>query len=121
MIPLGIFLAIVVLIFAGLFLLMWFLVREEPPCLSLGEPERVTGGFSVISRPKIVDYLIDPDTRLSHIFVMPDALATGQITGYMPFTEEAQGISNIKLVRSGTGFRVYNHPTVKEGQWLPCR
>lgn len=68
----------------------------------------------------IVDYLVDPDSKFLHVFVKPDAISKFVI-GKMPFTEEAKDDSNIKLVRCGTGFRVYNHPAVKEGQWLSCR
>jgi hypothetical protein len=68
----------------------------------------------------IVDYLVDPDSKFLHVFVKPDAISQFVI-GKMPFTEEAKDDSNIKLVRCGTGFRVYNHPAVKEGQWLSCR
>jgi len=86
----------------------------------LNEPEYEQPESPRISAPKIVDYLVAPESRLSCIFVTPDAV-TDFVIGKMPFTEEAQGGSNIKLIRSGTGFRVYDHPTVKWGQWLPCR
>jgi hypothetical protein len=112
-----IFLGCVFLLFLGMAIVLYRLLNDDTPNPTWNTtPNRQ----SLISTPRIVDHSVDPDARLLHIFVMPSAISDFVI-GHMPFTEEAQGISNIKLVRSGTGFRVYNHPTVKEGQWLPCR
>lgn len=112
-----IYLGCVFLLFLGMAIFLYYLLNDDTPNPTWNTtPKRE----SLILTPRIVDYSVDPDARFLHIFVMPSAISDFVI-GNMPFTEEAQGISNIKLVRSGTGFRVYNHPTVKEGQWLPCR
>lgn len=72
--------------------------------------------------PNLVDYLIDPDAKLLCVYVSLDSIKYGNsISAKSSFTENVDALSNIKLIRSGTGFRVYNHPTIKDGQWLSCR
>lgn len=116
-----IFLGCVFLLFLGMAIALYYLLNDSSP-----SPKRETWVSLKLTpkvflvQPTIVDHLVDPGAIFLHIFVIPSAISDFVI-GHMPFTEEAQGISNIKLVRSGTGFRVYGHPTVKEGQWLPCR
>ena len=88
----------------------------DPPVLE--KPN--TSWFSV--KPKVVDYSTDPDAKLSCVYVSPDAILDDKhISAHSLFTESADESSSIKLLRSGTGFRVYNHPTIKDGQWLSCR
>lgn len=116
-----IFLCCVFLSFLSMAIVLYRLLNDDTPSPKWNiTPSPKREACRSILTPRIVDYSVDPDSRFLHIFVMPSAISDFVI-GYMPFTEEAQGISNIKLVRSGTGFRVYDHPTVKEGQWLPCR
>ena len=79
------------------------------------------------STGSVAGYLVDPNTKLQQIFVVPWAIVqeygTGPwiIYGKVGYTERTSGTSKVKLVRSGTGFRVYGHPEVTEGKWLPCR
>lgn len=78
-----------------------------------------------VDAPTIAGYLVDADTSLPYIFVTIHALnKQGDrwvIDGKYPFKPTPDEICKIKLIRSGTGFRVYGKPDIDEGKWLSCR
>lgn len=110
--PEGLFVFLALPFVVGLILLIQWLLRQSAGLPSTGS---------------IAGYLVDPNTTLEHIFVVPWAIVQEYgsgpwiVYGKVGYTERASGTSNIKLVRSGTGFRVYGHPELTEGKWLPCR
>lgn len=118
-----IFLFVALAIFLILSYLIYMLIKwDEQPLPSTLKNEEGDLPFSTLKKVKVVDFLVDPDFKLLCIFVSSDAIKYDHfVLGSVTFTETSQNDSHIKLIRSGTGFRVYNHPTVKEGQWLPCR
>jgi cytochrome bd-type quinol oxidase subunit 1 len=81
----------------------------------------------VPSRGSVADYLVDPDTKLPFVYVVDHAVIQEYgrgpwiVYGKMGYGEKEVGTQKVKLIRSGTGFRVYGHPEVKDGTWLPCR
>jgi hypothetical protein len=71
-------------------------------------------------------FLISTKTKLSEIFVAlnvfdekPDSKPVIKATS--SYSEKATETENIRLVRSGTGFLVYNHPNFPAGKWVSCR
>jgi len=68
----------------------------------------------------IESYLVDANNKLSEIYVAANA-ASETIQGNRSYSLVGTEAEPVKLVRSGSGFRVYNHPTVQEGKWLSCR
>jgi hypothetical protein len=81
-------------------------------------------GSEYVDAPTIAGYLVDPDTKLPYIYVTIHALSQyGErwvIDGKYTYKASPDEICKIKLIRSGTGFRVYGKQDI-EGKWLPCR
>lgn len=82
-------------------------------------------GQEYVDAPTIAGYLVDADTNLPYIFVTLHAISKQGdrwvIDGKYPFKPSQDEICKIKLIRSGTGFRVYGKPDIGEGKWLSCR
>lgn len=124
-----IFIFVMIAVIAALVLVMWLFMEYDFPhwMLDLGKPPKSKAlSIKNSNNPRVVDYLIDPDAKLPHVFVPFDAInlsmgTKNKVLGYTHFTEQPQHETDVKLTRSGTGFRVYNHPMIAEGQWLPCR
>ena len=69
-------------------------------------------------------YLLDVDSTLPHIFVEAEAILPGTrrtVDAKATYKVEADERFKIRVVRSGTGFRVFGHPDIPEGAWLSCR
>ena len=93
-----------------------------PPYVSV-KPE------SVETKPEPVEtitgYLVDPFSTIPFIFVEAQAIAVVDnrsiVRGIFEYSKEKTQLAVIKLIRSGSGFRIYDHPTITQGTWLPCR
>lgn len=70
---------------------------------------------------KISNYLTDPNTKILEIFVAIDAVSDDKIHGGSSYSEAESEKEPVRLVRSGSGFRVYKHPNISDGKWLSCR
>lgn len=72
---------------------------------------------------KVNAYLVDPNTAILEIFVTTGAVddMNGVIHGSFSYSETKSEKEFVKLVRSGTGFRIYNHPNLSDGKWMSCR
>jgi len=93
-------------------LLLWFVVLTivETPIVQIVKLEK-----------RIREYLVDPNTSLGEVFVDLFIIDGNYINGNMKYSETPCHTKFVKLVRSGTGFRVYNHPNMPNGKWLSCR
>lgn len=69
---------------------------------------------------RIEKYLVDANTKVTEIFVSTEVIGE-TIQGNMTYSESATETEPVKLIRSGSGFRVYNHPEVPDSKWLSCR
>ena len=69
----------------------------------------------------IAGYLVDPNSKVPCIFVSPQAIIENRICGGLGYVEQSNKSNAVRLVKSGSGFRVYEHPTIIQGTWLPCR
>lgn len=82
-------------------------------------------GSNYVDAPTIAGYLVDPDSKLPYIFMTIHALSqqAGRwvVDGKYPYKQDADDTCKVKLVRSGTGFRVYGGKGDYEGKWMPCR
>ena len=118
-------LVIIVLLF---FILIWRLIRMSNTDFLNTKPLPFQSGTTptpVSPRPyTVADYLVDPDTTVPYIYVPAIAIIPTPgytIHGFARYTETPTEANTIKLVRSGTGFRVYGHDKVPNGTWLSCR
>lgn len=64
---------------------------------------------------------VDPQVKLNEIYVAAQAVTEQKVVGESTFSESKTDDNSVKLVRSGTGFRIYDHPTLPDGKWLSCR
>jgi len=110
-----------------LFFILFVIVMVILVHWSNRNPAPTTGqwrGSEYVDAPTIAGYLVDPDTKLPYIFVTIHALSKHGdrwvIDGKYPYKPEADETCKVKLIRSGTGFRVYNNQD-HEGKWMPCR
>lgn len=85
------------------------------------------GGPPVPAAGTLADYLVDPNTKLPHVYVVGWACAQEYgngpwvVLGHQTYEPKPRGTIKVKLIRSGSGFRVYGHEELKDGTWLPCR
>lgn len=133
-------LIICTVVFGGYYLLKWIFFDDDEPTTYTYIPPTHTPPYKPYTPPtytpppestsrpssfkfwgkKISDYLVDPNTKIATIFVEPIA-ADELIHGNMSYSESLTEKQSVRLVRSGTGFRVFNHPNIQDGKWLSCR
>lgn len=75
--------------------------------------------------PTLIQYLNKSDGTLPYVFVGLDSFVANSgnyyLISYSPYNSFPNKRRQIKLVPSGTGFIVYNHPFMQNGQWISCQ
>lgn len=107
-----------VFVFVFLFMyVLWIATKDVPSFFGVPVSPSKT---SVIELNTVAGYLVDPNTKLTAIYVA-ESVVVPVLTGSATYSELPDKKNTVKLVRSGTGFLVYGHSNIANGKWLSCR